>query len=647
MTGLADPFTPQPLTTGAGRRRRFIAGVLIILALAFLAYRPVLPGNFIMDDRRLIETDNPLVNGELHPASIWFQTDFSLSTFAMWVEWTLFGSHPGPYHAVNILLQALGAILLWRVLCQFNVPGCWMAGALFAVHPVCVNSVARLAEIKNTLSLPFFLLSIGFYFSKWKYRDALALVMFILALMAKTSTIMLPIVLLCLVAWQNRRVNLLEILRATPFFFVALGFGLMSIWFQKHQAITGTPLPAESFVNRFATAGRILWFYLGKAFWPTKLNLVYPEWNIEGPSFGAFLPWVLLFVLGLVAWWDRRGWGRHVLLALGVYAITLFPALGFFASQFLTKWRVSDHLQYLPLTAPVSLIAAGLASLRPRFIFRAISGFIVIVMAVLCFHRASVFASEERLFEDTLAKNPRAWGTENDLGVIMARKGNYRAAVEHFLASLRIKPDNADAQSNLGQALAAQGRFNDAEPYFVTALKIQPNDPETRRRYARDLMGEHRFDEAVQQMRLALSLSPKPEIRTRLDFVNLLHQTGNLHEAVDQLRYILKLSPDCTEALNNLAWMLATSPDAKLRDGPAAVQLALHATHLPPVTNMCVLGTLAAAYAESGQYSNAVATAQKALEDETAAGNGRFAEMNRILLKYYKAGKPFHEPAQK
>ncbi len=642
---MPDDVTAQILPPGArADRRRLWIGALVILALAFLVYRPILPGNFLMDDRRLLETDNPLVNGELKPVSIWFQTDFPLSTLALWLEWRAWGAHSGPGHAVNIILHACSGILLWRLLNRLKIPGGWLAGALFAVHPVCVNSVARIAEIKNTLSLPLFLLSIWCYFSTGRFRYPLSFALFVLALTSKTSTIMMPVVLLGLVAWQNGRVVKRDILRVLPFFVLALMFGLMSVWFQKHQAITGSLVVQESPGQRIAMAGRIFWFYLGKALWPVNLNLVYPQWPSEELSLPAFIPTFMIIAVAIVCWRFRRSWGRHVLLGLGLYAVMLFPALGFFASQFLTKWRVSDHLQYLPLIAPVSLLAGGLAGMLPRIIARGISVVIIVAFSCLAFQRAGVFASEEKLFNDTLAKNPSAWGTENDLGVIMAARGNYTEALTHLEKSLRIKSDNPDAQSNLGQVLAAQGRYEDAEPFFVGALKLNPDDPETRRRYAHDLMGQHRLDDAITQLRLALALSPKADIRTRFDLVNLLHQTGHLREAAGELRQIVAMRPDSVEGLNNLAWLLATAPDDSVRDGPAAVQLAERAVQLPPVTNLCVLGTLAAAYAEVGQFTNAVATAEKAVQQETAAGNARFANMNRLLLKYYMEGRPFREP---
>src|ERR1035441_5631333 len=230
-----------------------------------------------MDDRRMVETDNPLVKGEFGPFSIWFQKEWALSWFVFWAQWLAWGPHPGCYHAVNMLLHAASAVLLWRLLAGLKIPGAWVAAAIFAVHPVCVNSVARIAEMKNTLSLPFFLLSFWLYLPNLdpnpnqdrsvlaSLRYGLSLVAFVLALLSKTSTIMLPLVLLACVAWQRGRITRQDLLRTSPFFVFALAFGLMSSWFQKHQQLVGMTLQPESFGERLATAGRVFWFYLGQA----------------------------------------------------------------------------------------------------------------------------------------------------------------------------------------------------------------------------------------------------------------------------------------------------------------------------------------------------------------------------------------------
>ena len=640
---------------------RLALGVLIIFALVLAAYLPILPGSFLMDDWRMVNADNPLVKGDFGPFSIWFQKEWALSWFVFWVQWQVWGAHPCGYHVVNMVLHSVSAVLLWRVLAGLKIPGAWVAAAIFEVHPVCVNSVARIAEMKNTLSLPFFLLSFWLYLPNLnptlnpnpnpnppgsrpgELRYGLSLLAFVLALLSKTSTIMLPVVLLGCAAWGQGRITRRDLLRTSPFFILAVAFGLMSSWFQKHQQLVGLTLEPETFWERIALAGRIFWFYFGKALLPVNLNLVYPEWKADPTSPVAYIPDFLICASVVVCWRFRRSWGRHALLGLGIFAVTLFPVLGFFDSQFLTRWRVSDHLQYLPMIAPITLAVAGLAFVLPATVFRGVALVLVLTLSLLTFQRAKVFASEESLFRDTLAKNPAAWGIHNDLGVILASRHDFPAAAVQLTAALQTKPDYADAQSNLGMVLFLEGKPAEAEQYFLSALHGAPNDPEIHRRFASLLGRQGRTKEALFHLRLAVTFSRKPDLRTRLDYANMLSQTGDVRGAESQYRKAIVTNPGSVEALNNLAWLLSTSSDDALRNGTEAVRFAERASRLPPVKEICVPGTLAAAYAEAGRFPEAIATAEKAIQDENSAGETRFSELNQRLLTLYRAGQPFHE----
>ena len=640
--------------------------MLLIFALVLVVYCPILPGNFLMDDHRLIKEDNPLVNGELTPFNIWFQTDFTLSTFALWLQWLAWGENSGGYHAVNMALHALSAVLLWRLLARLKIPGAWLAAAVFAVHPVCVNSVARIAEIKNTLSLPFFILSFWFYlrYENFSLNHAeqkqitsrhwldpaalwygLSLVAFVLALLSKTSTIMLPLVLLICALWQRGRITRPDFLQTSPYFILSLGFGLMSVWFQKYQALAMaglTPRP-ESFWERLIGAGQNCWFYLGKALLPVDLSIVYVRWKHDAAAWASYLPVLFLCISFLLCWRFRRRWGRPVLFGSGCFIITLFPALGFFDSQFSTMWQVSDHLQYLPLIAAVSLAVAGLAFFLNVKVFRYVGVVLVVALSALTFHRAQVFATEESLLRDTLAKNPVTSDAHNDLGVILAKRQNYAEAATHFSSAVQSDPNNAGAQLNLGQMLAMNGKFTEAELHFLAAIKLKTGDPLAHRRFAGALSQQGRNSEAIIHLQLALCLNAKPDIQTRLDLAALFYKTGNARAAAEQFRKVLLLDPDLPEPLNNLAWILATSPDEAVRDGNEAVRHAERACHLTAFKQTGMLSTLAAAYAEAGRFPEAIATAETAVKLANANGETHFADINNQLLPLYRAGVVYHE----
>ncbi len=649
------------------RRFRLNAGALGIVALIFVVYRPILPGTFVMDDARLIGADNPLVNGNLTPWTIWFQTDFTLATFGWWVEGLVFGNNPAGYHVVSLALQCGSAIFLWRLLARLKIPGAWLAAAVFAIHPVCVNSVARVAELKNTLSLPFYL------FSFWGYLHyetlalypqtggqsvnqrlcrratlwfAVSLIAYVLALLAKTTVVMLPVVMIFCAAWQRGRITRRDVLHTGPYFILALAFGLMTVWFQKHQALVtaGQALQPASFAERLAGAGQDFWFYLGKALLPVNLSVVYYRWTIDAGALSSYLPDVLVCAIFILFWRFRRSWGRHALFGMGCYAITLLPALGFFDAQFLTMWRVSDHLQYMPMIAVVALVAAGYAILlRNKTVFRSAAAGLLLTLAVLTFSRAQVFSTEEGLLHDTIKKNPEAWAAHNDLGVILAKRGNVTEAMNHFSTSLQFNPANADAHLNLAHALTLQGKFEEAQQQLMAADQIKPYDPAVHREFARLLEAQGKYQEAI--LHLKTVSTSGTEIETRVEMAMLYYATGNPRQSAAQLHLVLVLKPDHLDALNNLAWLLATSPDGTVRDGVEAVQHAKLACRLTAFKQARETSTLAAAYAEAGRFREAIATGELSVKLASAAGDRRTAAINQQLLAFYRAGKPWHEPA--
>jgi len=767
-----------------------------MLLAVFTVYWPALAGQFLWDDMLVVHR-NPLVTGEMSPRAIWFHMDFPLTYVAFWLEWLAWGNHPAGYHIVNVLLHAASALLLWRVLARLRIPAPWLAAMLFAVHPLCVGSVAWISELKNTLSLPFFLLSLLLYLqsdsnlrtSDFGFRNSLrisdfgfristsyclSLLAFVLALLSKTSTVMLPMVLMACVWWQRGRITWRDGLRTSPYFAIALAFGLMTIWFQAHGAISGATVQTENFWGRLAGAGMALWFYLGKALLPLHLSMIYPRWKIEAASGWSYLPlllWcaVLAVCLGFSRVSstgarakepqrrDERGeesagegdqtnhlsgtesqatetslalrpsrlcglirhsstpmlrlivnLGRHLLFGLGCFTVTLFPVLGFFDMYFLMLSRVSDHFVYLPLTALAALAAAGLAwglnrffpieettkytkytkdqshglcspvpdrfsidahnqklgikappppSFRVFRVFRgltellgpsggvlgaAVGGGLVVGLAVLSMLRAQVFVNEEALWRDTLTRNPNAWLAHANLGWILAKEQNYDEARAHLLASLELNPTNAQAHSNLGRLLSLQGKPAEAEAQFQAALKIKPKDAEIRRSYAAALAEQGRQEDAVTQFREALRL--RPDTETRLQLATLFVQSGKPREAVAEYCEVLVSRPDLPEALNNVAWLLATCADATVRNGAEAVRLAERAYRLSGNAQPRELGTLAAAYAEAGRFPEAVAAAQKAVDAARAGGNDQLAAMSEQLLNLILAGKPYHMP---
>ena len=628
-------------------------GAAIILLSVIAAYWPSLGGGFVWDDMILV-AKNPLVTGSVSLGNIWFAGDFSLTTVATWIEWLAFGKHPAGYRIVNLLLHAISSLLLWRILSRLQIRCAWLAGLLFAVHPMCVASVAWISELKNTLSLPLYLASIYFFLrfenevtalspNKRRALYGLSTASFTLALMAKTSTVMLPVLLLLLALWQRGRIKWNDLVRVIPHSTLALAFGLMTVWFQSNQAIRAVTVQNENLLERLLAAAMAIWFYIAKSVLPVNLCMIYPRWEISRITVTAIVPLFLLLVVIVGLWRVRHKWtwAKAVLFALIAFAVTLFPVLGFFDMYFMVFSRVSDHLAYLPLTVLIPLVAAGLGHIPRRQISVGLSALIIGSLLFLTFQRAKAFKSDEALWRDTVTKNPNAWNAHNNLACNLAEKGDIDAAMKHFALSLELNANNASAQRNYAKALVMKGRFTEAEPHFRASLEQKPNDADTLSNYAEALAANGRLTEAVERYSAALNIAP--DHKTRLRLAPLLAATGQAESAIKEFRLVLKEQPDSVEALNNLAWMLATSSDATLRNGNEAVEHADKAWKLTGGKEATMLSTLGAAYAEAGQFTNAITASQQAIALAQASGNTSIVRMNQQLQQLYRAGRAYHE----
>jgi len=600
--------------------RLAMSGTLIVL-FVFLAYLPALRGGFIWDDDTYV-TENATLHDLGGLQRIWFEASAEPQYYPMvfttfWLEYHLWGLNPVGFHLINVLLHATAAILLWQVLLRLRIRGAWLAAVLFALHPIEVESVAWITERKNVLSAVFYFAAALAYLRfvglkesggpnrlRWSWYLA-ALVLFVAALLSKTVTCSLPAALLLVSWWKKGRVPRVEILPLLPFFALGAGLGLMTAWIEKHYVGTQGAEWSLTFADRCLIAGRALWFYAGKLVWPAHLTFIYPRWNIEPGVWWQWLFPIAAAGVGAGLWLARRRIGREPLVAVLFFAGTLGPALSFVDVYPMRYSFVADHFQYL---AGIGLIVLGAAVLNR--VPRVIPAMLVVLLGALTWQQAGIYRNPETLWRDTLAKNPDCWMAHNNLGLLLSDQGRIEEAMQHYHQSLQINPNNDEALYNLGVALAGEGRFDEAIENYRKAIQIDPNFGDALNNLGVALADEGRFDEAIK----------------------------NYHRA-------LQISPDFPRALNNLAWLLATCPKADFRDGTQAVQLAGRACKLTQYHQPFFIGTLAAAYAESGRFPEAVTTAEKAEQVATSAGLKKLAEENRQLLELYRAGKPYHEPA--
>jgi len=462
----------------------------LICLLTILAYLPAVHGDFIWDDWQLFIVKNPMLRDWQGLYNIWFSTKsadyYPLAYTSFWLDWHIWELEPTGYHLVNILLHAASSVLLWRVLKRLRIPGGWLAAMLFALHPVNVESVAWIAERKNTLSFLFYvgagLSYLHFLGRGQKTKYALALILFCCALLAKTGAVMLPVVLLGFSWWLRGRLTARDGLLCAPFFAAALLFGLFTVWY--HCLLPdGAPARTDTLLSRLAGAGWCVWFYLGKVVFPFRLSFVYPRWEIDTASAATYVPVLLLALLFLATLaHHRQPYGRAVLAAMGYYVAGIFPVLGFVNIVYMRFSFVADHWQYYAIIGIIALVVGGAHSLCLRMklkkpAVRIVAACLVGGMFVLCLRRAAVFENEVSLFEDSTKKNPEAWLAHINIGKIYTMAGRPEQALPHFDAAVRANPELDLAHLNRGiTRVAIRKDLAGAIDDFNNVIRLNPRD---------------------------------------------------------------------------------------------------------------------------------------------------------------------------
>jgi protein O-mannosyl-transferase len=509
------------------------ACAVLIVVVTVAAYIPAIRGGFVFDDNKLI-VENRLVKAPDGLYRFWFTTEaedyYPLTSTLWWLQWRLWGADPVGYHVVNVLLHAGNAILVWIILRGLKIPGAWLAGLAFAVHPVNVASVAWVSELKNTLSMLLFLITIALYLAfdekrRWRFYG-FSQVAFLLALFSKTAVVMLPIVLLGCVWWRHGRLRWNDVLRSVPFFVLSLVLGLVTLWYQYNPVRGEVTVRTEGIISRLAAAGWMPWFYLSKAVLPVDLSMIYPKWDVDGSRVDSWLAGLGLVTCFVLFWYKRRTWGRPLLFALGCFVVMLFPVLNLLKqgpyrlTSVADRW---DHWQYYSIIAPIAMaVAAGERACRRmgrrgRSIGVLASMAVLVALGVATWVRAGVFGTAETLWRDTLAKNPHALVAHNNLGNVLVEAGRFEEAIQHFEYALRLKPNHANARNNLGVALARAGKVHEAVAQYELALVIAP-----------DFVAAHN------------------------NLGEALFQLGKTQEAIVHWEEALRIDPDCTEARSNL-----------------------------------------------------------------------------------------------
>ena len=672
---------------------RALIFTVVLAAVTIVAYRPVWHGGFLWDDDAYI-INNELLTTPHGWQRIWFSLDspsqyFPLTYSTFRVEHALWGLNTTGYHWVSLLLHVGNALLVWVVLARLGVPGSWLAAAIFALHPVQVESVAWITERKNVLMCFFFLLTLLAWIAfvdertrrQWIFY-CLALIFYVLALSAKATACTLPAALF-LILWLEKKPTMMRrLMQIVPFVVLGIGMGLLAVWWERyHQGTNRAVFTFLSPIERILVASRAVWFYLSKIFWPSKLTFIYPRWNTS-PADLLNYTWLLAGIAACVAiYFLRRYFGRGIEVAAAFFVATLSPVLGFIMLFTFRYTFVADHYQYLACIGPIALASAGIISLSDKFSqYRAVivSAALLIVasLATLTWRQAATYTDIETLWRTTLTRNPKCWMAHTNLGLVLFQKGQIDDAIGHYQSALQMQPDWWDAEYNLGTALLAKGQVDEALLHCQKAVSLRPTDPDAQvslgnlllqkgrvaeaiahyqkaitvrpddflARYGlgHALLEKGELDGAIQVCRSALLLRPSDaDCHTTLAIA--LEEKGNPAEAIQHYQKALDVAPSSIPTLTNLAWLLATSQDASRRNGPKAVELAAQADRLVGGTNTLVLRTLAAAYAENGEFADAIRTAHSAMQLARMHGEDSLMRDLDQQIALYQLGMPYRD----
>lgn len=536
--------------------RRLVPGTVLVVA-AFLVYFPTLHGDWLWDDNFLVRF-NPLMADAGGWWKIWFAPPgpeyLPLSSTLEWALWRVFGDDTLPFHVVSIALHLASAFLLWRLFARLGLRLAWLGGFLFLVHPLAVESVSWISELKNTLSLPLLLLALLFWLDyDERPRPAYylaALLLFLAALLAKTSVVMLPFILLLHAWWKHDRVTRERWISIAPFFAVATVLGVLTVFFQNRWAIGEEPYTMGGLPERAAGAGRALCFYFGKFFWPVNLMPAYPPWTFDPLTPAEFLPWVGLAAAGGLLWWRRMtGGGRAALLGLGFFVLNLAPVLGFVDMSYMHIAWVADHFTYVAMIGLIGLVVAGvdwgLARL-PRFLLPPAAGTLVLIAFSLAWQSgtyAANFRDQIALWSYNLRLFPTSWLAETNLGLSLSDAHQFPEAAAHLEKAVQLRGDYYGTHLALANVLALLNRLDEAATHYKIAARLRPNSIETRVNYGAVLLRQGDLHGAEVQCGLAVWFDPD-STAAHYNYANVLLRENRVADAILQYQLTLETQPD-------------------------------------------------------------------------------------------------------
>jgi tetratricopeptide (TPR) repeat protein len=662
-----------------------VAAILVITCI--IIYTPAMRGDFIWDDDAYI-TDNPLITAPDGMRRIWFSFDhpsqyFPLTYTVFRLGYQMWGFDTFGYHLINVLIHIANAFLVWIVLVKLRLRWAWLAVLIFALHPINVESVAWITELKNVLMAFFFLLS----FLLWlkfienpepKAKDWLiytgSFIFYALALFSKTTACTLPIVMM-LVLW-SKHISIREKhwRRIIPYIVFGIMMGFVTIWWEQVRGASASVLRLN-YLERFLLAGRALWFYIGKLILPVNLTFSYPLWDVDWTK-PFHYTWTLAAVfVAVLMWYYRAKIGRWPIAVVVFFVVTLAPVLGFVSIYTHYYSYVADHYVYVACIGPIALFAAAISIAwhKSNNIIRIIISVCLVAglmyLCVTSWRQSHIYKDLETLWQDTLKKNPNSPLAWNNMGIILENRGNKEEAMTYYRKVLKIHPDDEVALYNIGTLLKSEGKLDEAVSYYQKAIRIQPGYAAAHNNLANTLKMQGKVDEAIEHYKKALSIQPLDAIAhynlantlrsqgqleqaitlykraaelnpqfssARFNLAVTLESAGRIQEAISQYRKILEFDPNAIDAINALAELLISDSDPNIWNAGESVRYAKHAAELTDYNNPAILRTLGLAYIAAGDVNEAMRTAQIALDLAVATGDNSSAESIREWIKANK-----------
>jgi tetratricopeptide (TPR) repeat protein len=552
-------------------RSTILPGAALSL-LAAAAYAPALTAGFVFDDHALV-VGSAFVRGPF--SALWLGSDapdyLPLTWSTFWLEWRAWGEAAAGYHAANVALHAAAAVLLWRVLRALRVPGAWLGAVLFALHPAAVESVAWISERKNTLSAVLFLASILAWVraedraaaegsDRWTSARSASLLLFVGALLAKASVVVLPIVLLGIAARRRGSVRRADALGIAPFVAVALGAGILAWSLQRTNAIGDAPFAARGIWERVGGAAWALLAYERTALLPVRLSFVYPDWPVPTSSPAFAVPLLAIAAAAATAWRLRqRPWVRAAAWGMGYHAVLVAPVLGLVDMSYLRVGPISNHLQYLALMGPAALGGAALARLEARSgrAAGALATALVTLLGAATFRRATTFSDDLTLWATAVREAPANAFAHKQLAATLASLGRGPEALDEIEAFARTTRDPAERHRARSVRFALLGQYDEALAEGREAERIRP-DPEFRRDLGRRLALAGRPTEAIEMLEPLVRLAPE-NVEYRYWLGIALTLGGRPGEAAEVLREASRLAPGDPRVADALASALRSA----------------------------------------------------------------------------------------